>query len=82
MSRPLLKILDEAIELGEEDRALLAGLLLESIEAEPDHDVEKAWAAEIQRRVSSLENGEAELIPWKEVKRSVHAKLKGNLDCI
>ena len=80
MSRPVLKIFDEAVELDEEDRALLAGLLLESIESEPEPDVEKAWAAEIQRRVSLLDDGKAELIPWEEVKRRVHAKLEGSFD--
>ena len=80
MSRPVLKIFDEAVELGEEDRALLAGLLLESIESEPEPDVEKAWAIEIERRVNLLDDGKAELIPWEEVKRQVHAKLAGNFD--
>jgi len=80
VARPVLKIFNEAVELGEKDRALLAGLLLESIESEPDPDVEKAWAEEIQRRVNLVDDGKAELIPWEEVKREVHAKLSRSFD--
>ena len=45
MSRTFTELWREAVELTEEERASLAGLLIESLEGDPDPDVEAAWAA-------------------------------------
>jgi putative addiction module component (TIGR02574 family) len=58
----------QALDLNEKDRATLAGLLIESLEEEPDEGVEEAWKEEIRRRVAEIESGEVELIPWEVVK--------------
>jgi putative addiction module component (TIGR02574 family) len=58
----------EASALDEHERATLAGLLLESIEQEPDPEIEEAWKVEIERRIKELDSGAATLIPWEEVK--------------
>ena len=62
MSRRVHDLYREAVELSESERAELAGLLLESLEAEPDPDVELAWAQEIERRVRDLDEGKVETI--------------------
>ena len=80
MGKSVAEIYDEASELDESDRAQLAGLLLESIEPEADRDVEQAWAAEIDKRVKSVDNGTASRIPWEEVKRRTHEKLARSFD--
>ena len=67
MSRTFTDVWKEASELSEEDRAALAGLLIESLEGEPDADVEAAWAAEIEKRVAELDAGTVKCIPWEEV---------------
>ena len=64
-------VLRKALELTESERAEIAGRLLESIEPEPDAEVEVAWAAEIDRRVRSIDAGEVELIPWSRVRESL-----------
>ncbi len=76
MTKTVVDLFDEAVELNENDRAALAGLLLESIEGEPGPDIEAAWAKEIEHRVEQLEKGEVELIPWEEVKSKLHRKLE------
>ena len=58
----------QALDLDERDRATLAGLLIESLEEEPDGDLEAAWRAEIERRVAELESGEVKAVPLEEVK--------------
>ncbi len=65
----------EASELSEKDRADLAGLLIESLEGEPDEGVEAAWAAEIERRVEQLEAGTVKDIPWEEVRQRLLDRL-------
>ncbi|MDQ2921465.1 MAG: addiction module protein [Acidobacteriota bacterium] len=71
MATELKQLFREALELTDNDRATLAGLLIESLESPPDPDVEAAWAAESARRWQEIEAGSVETIPWKEVKKKL-----------
>ena len=75
MSRTFTDVWKEAAELPDEDRASLAGLLIESLEGEPDPGVEAAWAAEIERRVAELDAGTVESIPWEQVRQRLLDRL-------
>jgi putative addiction module component (TIGR02574 family) len=75
MGRKLKDLFREASELSESERAELAGLLLESLEGEPDEDVEAAWAEEIERRVRQIDSGEVKTIPWEQVRANLYARL-------
>jgi putative addiction module component (TIGR02574 family) len=75
MSKDLIEVLRDASELSEQDRATLAGLLIESLEAEADPDVEEAWADEIARRVAQLESGDAKTVRWEEVRQRLLNRL-------
>ncbi len=77
MSRTFTDVWKEAAELSDEDRAALAGLLIESLEGEPDPGVEAAWAAEIERRVAELDAGTVESIPWERVRQRLLDRLNG-----
>jgi putative addiction module component (TIGR02574 family) len=58
----------QAAELSDDDRATLAGLLIESLETEPDPDVEEAWARDIERRLAELDAGKVKTVPWETVR--------------
>ena len=75
MSRTFTDVWKQAAELTERDRATLAGLLIESLESEPDPDVEAAWAAEIERRVAGLDAGTVVIVPWEQVRRRLLHRL-------
>ena len=75
MPKDFKEIFRDAAGLPEHDRATLAGLLIESLESEPDPDVEAAWAAEIERRVADLETGTVKTIPWEEVRQRLLDRL-------
>lgn len=75
MSRTFIEVWTEVAELSEKDRAALAGLLIESLEGEPDEDVEAAWAVEIERRVADLDAGRAKTIPWEQVRQRLLDRL-------
>jgi putative addiction module component (TIGR02574 family) len=75
MSRTITELWKEASELSEKDRAVLAGLLIESLEGEPDEGVEAAWAAELERRVAEIDAGTVKSIPWEEVRQRLLARL-------
>jgi putative addiction module component (TIGR02574 family) len=68
MSAQVIELFRKASDLPESDRALLAGLLIESLEAEPDDEVEKAWLDEVERRVEELNSGATKTNPSEEVK--------------
>ena len=64
-----------AMELEEEERVSLAGLLLDSLDTEVEEGVEAAWLEEIERRMAELDSGDAELIPWDEVRERLLKRL-------
>ena len=70
-------MLKRALALTAEERAELAGSLLESLEGAPDDPaaVEAAWNEEIARRIEDLDSGRAQTVPWKEVRQRISAKL-------
>jgi putative addiction module component (TIGR02574 family) len=77
MPKDFSAVFRDASELSERDRATLAGLLIESIETEPEPDVEAAWLAEIARRVAEVEAGTVKTIPWDEVRQRLLDRLNG-----
>jgi putative addiction module component (TIGR02574 family) len=66
-------LLEEALHLPAEERASLAGALIESLDLEVDEDVEAAWSAEIGRRLGNVDAGVAKTIPWSEARRRILA---------
>lgn len=64
MSPSAKKLLEEALHLGEGERATLAGALIESLHG-PAEIVEEAWERVIERRVRELEAGSAETVPGR-----------------
>jgi len=67
------QVLESALALPEADRAAIAASLIESLEPphENGEDVDAAWAAEIKRRIDSIDRGEEQLIPWGDVMRDM-----------
>lgn len=68
MSTHVTELFEMASALSEQERATLAGLLIESLESEIDPDVEEAWRIEIERRLAELDSGAVETVPWEVVK--------------
>lgn len=64
------ELLREALELPPDARASLAMALLESLE-QPDHDAECSWRNEITARVSEIDRGAVEMIPWYRARRMI-----------
>ena len=75
MTQEANEVLKRALALPPEDRAELAGSLIESLDVRQDPNVEAAWSKEIARRIQDLDSGKAQAIPWAEVRRRIAAKL-------
>lgn len=73
--RDVVDLFREAAELSEDDRATLAGLLIETLEAGADLDVEQAWADEIAQRVADLDAGRAKTVPWETLRDQLTRRL-------
>jgi putative addiction module component (TIGR02574 family) len=69
------ELLKKALTLPANDRATLAGSLIDSLEDVDEASAQNAWNHEIARRIEELDSGKAKTIPWDEVRRRVAAKL-------
>jgi putative addiction module component (TIGR02574 family) len=63
----------EAAELPDNDRATLAGAMLESLDPQPTPEVAAAWSREIERRVREIDEGSIELVSWDTVRAELFA---------
>lgn len=67
------RLLAEALQLPDEERAALAGELIQSLDHEVDPDAEAAWSAEIRARLAQYDAGTASTVSWAEARRRIHA---------
>jgi putative addiction module component (TIGR02574 family) len=73
-------LLEQALSLSVEEQEVLANSLISNLGGEVDEvpaeeGVEKAWAAEIKRRVDDIRSGKTKMIPYEEVRRRLAARL-------
>jgi putative addiction module component (TIGR02574 family) len=71
-------LLQEALKLPRRDRADVAAELLASLDDEVNEDsqeLEKVWAAEIERRARRVLAGDSEGTPWEKVKEGIGQRL-------
>lgn len=75
MTQEADEVLKKALALPAEDRAELAGSLIESLDLEIDEDAEEAWNEEIAQRIQDLDTGKVKTIPRADVRRRINSKL-------
>jgi putative addiction module component (TIGR02574 family) len=75
MTPEVSKLLERALSLSVEEQEALADSLISNLGGKVDEGVQKAWEAEIGKRIAELDSGEAKTIPWEEVRRRNLAKL-------
>lgn len=68
------ELYERASVLSPEDRAELAGLLLETLEEQsaPRAEIEMAWAHEIERRMTEYRAGRTETVSWVDLRTHLH----------
>jgi putative addiction module component (TIGR02574 family) len=79
MTQLALELLQKALTLSDEERAELAGSLIDSLDTTVDAGTENAWNREIAQRLGDLDSGKAKTVPWEEVQRRISTKLKHGL---
>jgi hypothetical protein len=68
--------LQALLKLPVEDRARVAQLLLESLDEEEDPRAESLRAAELARRIKTVEDGTAEILDAAEVRSRIDARIR------
>jgi putative addiction module component (TIGR02574 family) len=74
MTQQASELLQKALSLSEEERAELAGSLIESLDSTVDEAAEAAWNEEIARRIEDLNSGKAKTVLWEAVRSRISAK--------
>jgi len=65
-----------ALQLTPADRARLVDRLIVTLDADPE--VEEAWAAEVERRQTEIENGAVTLLPGPASLNKLKAEFESN----
>jgi putative addiction module component (TIGR02574 family) len=77
MNTEAQQVLQTALSLPYEERVEIAESLIWSLDEKESMEIEAAWSQEIKRRLDSIDRGEAQMIPWEEVIRSMRERLNG-----
>ena len=64
-------VIAEALKLSEADRVEVAEKLYESLDSTVEPDAEAAWGKEIQRRLKSIDTGEASFLTKEEAEKLI-----------
>jgi len=66
------ELLEKALALSTQERGLLIGKLIASLDEAPEEEgVEAAWDEEIKRRVDDVRSGRVKTIPGEQVFREL-----------
>ena len=77
MTKPAQKILDDALALDVDDRTVLIAQLCDSLHADIDPAIERAWIDESERRWSAYQRGETTALPAEDVMRDLRQRFNG-----
>jgi putative addiction module component (TIGR02574 family) len=75
MSKQLEEITQAAMQLDLEERALLAGALLRSVDPPSESEIERLWLDEAERRLQAYREGKVKGIPAEQVFNRVIAEI-------
>jgi putative addiction module component (TIGR02574 family) len=76
MDKQASKVLDQALALPPDARAALADSLLDSLDLEVDEQAEYNWREEVRKRISELDSGVVQAVPWPEVRTRLTGQIR------
>lgn len=76
MNREATELLKKALSLPVEERADLAGSLIESLEDADDDSVAAAWDEEIARRMTEIDSGKVQPVSLEEARRRLSSAVE------
>jgi putative addiction module component (TIGR02574 family) len=76
MSNTYNDVINAALALPSDSRAMLVEELLLSLDAVSQTEIDTSWRSEIERRQMEIKEGKATLIPGEQVISELRAQLK------
>ena len=76
MSSLLQQLLEQSRLLTAQEKATLARILIEGLDASSNNNVEQLWVTESKRRYQAYLRGEIETLPGEEVMTRARNRLK------
>jgi putative addiction module component (TIGR02574 family) len=82
MSEAATTLLDQLLKLTEADRAMIADRLWESLSDAKQQELidettdDPEFQAELERRLDTVTDGTAELIPWEKARETIREELE------
>ena len=76
MSPEANEVLTKALSLSVQERAELAGSLIESLESADDESVKAAWDNEIARRMGELDSGKVKPVTLEDARRKLSSAIE------
>ena len=71
MSENFKQILENVKQLNPKERALMAHVIISSLDAVVDEEVDLAWGELAEKRYNDLLNGNVKPISWYEIKQGI-----------
>jgi len=71
------RLLTDALQLPEADRAELAASLINSLDDSADEDADAAWETEIKGRLEEIHRGEVRLLTYDEARKRLFGDSHG-----
>lgn len=74
MNKEVKTILEKAMSMSQQQRAFIAERLIDSLEANTDTNVEKAWQQEIQKRIAEADREDVVFLSWDEARKRLRGE--------
>ena len=74
MATSAQKLFEEAMRLDPKERATLVRLLIDALDAKSDEGAEDAWRDEVERRITELDSGTVQAVPWEELRARLYQR--------
>lgn len=82
MSKALMTLKAQALQLDPTERGELIGALIDSLERQPDESPEAiavAWESEIAQRLADMKAGKTRFIPFDDALHTLRSNLKTDI---
>ncbi len=74
MNEHVKKLSEEIRKLSPEEQAELVDELLALTYSEPDPEIERAWAVEVEQRLDAFERGECAAVPLEDAMAKLRSR--------
>lgn len=79
MNATAQQLFETALHLPDGQRAELAARLITSLDPVVDADAAASWELQIQQRLSDIDAGKVQMIPWEQARQVIRDETDGTV---